>query len=413
MMSAPEKVDIKFEDLKKACASGGASTLVSVTELKPAAGEHASVAPAKFVEGKKSIFAFETRYIDGEAARVVLIDSKQSQLNRAEAAIMQDIRAEHPVMRKLPRIEVTYENDGKPITYTDLELPHRFADGHIRAGEIDGQPATAHEKYRAVRNSTPADLSALLDTAPAAAVFGGWDSLRKKNQLRLRSALVGEIIGVLADQNLSGEEQLSHRGGARVDPLEMGVHLTTDEMEKMVKIQEAELGKKFLKARRDEIVDANKKGKTVSGAGFGLGGIPPKLEALGGVACQKIIRSWVLSFATLRQLRFGKNEEANIAARALLAAFGLSAIARAEQELYLRANCDLVEAEEPQVTLDGRYGNTRPLNHITVELADDLLAQAIDYAQSHHVAHWDGQILTVTGNPVILRGAVAESEDAE
>lgn len=137
------------------------------------------------------------------------------------------------------------------------------------------------------------------------------------------------------------------------------------------------------------------------------------LKRWGGVACQKIIRSWVLSFATLRQLRFGKNEEANIAARALLAALGLSAIARAEQELYLRANCDLVEAEEPQVTLDGRYGNTRPLNHITVETADDLLAQAIDYAQSHHVAHWNGQVLSVTGNPVILRGAVAESEDAE
>ena len=412
MMSAPEKVDIKFEDLKKACASGGASTLVSVTELKPAAGEHASVAPAKFVEGNKSTFAFETRYIDGEAARVVLIDSKQSQLNRAEAAIMQDIRADHSVMRKLPRIEVTYENDGKSITYTDLELPHRFADGHIRAGEIDGQPATAHEKYRAVRNSTPADLSALLDTAPAAAVFGGWDSLRKKNQLRLRSALVGEIIGVLADQNLSGEEQLSRRGGARVDPLEMSVRLSAADMEQLVKSQEGELSDKFVSKRREDIKKA-KKDTALSGSVLGLGGIPPQLEALGGVACQKIIRSWVLSFATLRQLRFGKNEEANIAARALLAALGLSAIARAEQELYLRANCDLVEAEEPQVTLDGRYGNTRPLNHITVETADDLLAQAIDYAQSHHVAHWDGQILTVTGNPVILRGAVAESEDAE
>lgn len=412
MMSAPEKVDIKFEDLKKACASGGASTLVSVTELKPAAGEHASVAPAKFVEGNKSTFAFETRYIDGEAARVVLIDSKQSQLNRAEAAIMQDIRAEHPVMRKLPRIEVTYENDGKSISYTDLELPHRFADGHIRAGKIDGQAATAHEKYRAVRNSTPADLSALLDTAPAAAVFGGWDSLRKKNQLRLRSALVGEIIGVLADQNLSGEAQLSRRGGARVDPLEMSVRLSAADMEQLVKSQEGELSDKFVSKRREDIKKA-KKDTALSGSVLGLGGIPPQLEALGGVACQKIIRSWVLSFATLRQLRFGKNEEANIAARALLAALGLSAIARAEQELYLRANCDLVEAEEPQVTLDGRYGNTRPLNHITVELADDLLAQAIDYAQSHHVAHWDGQILTVTGNPVILRGAVAESEDAE
>ena len=412
MMSAPEKVDIKFEDLKKACASGGASTLVSVTELKPAAGEHASVAPAKFVEGNKSTFAFETRYIDSEAARVVLIDSKQSQLNRAEAAIMQDIRAEHPVMQKLPRIEVTYENDGKSISYTDLELPHRFADGHIRAGKIDGQAATAHEKYRAVRNSTPADLSALLDTAPAAAVFGGWDSLRKKNQLRLRSALVGEIIGVLADQARSGEAQLSRRGGARVDPLEMSVRLSAADMEQLVKSQEGELSDKFVSKRREDIKKA-KKDTALSGSVLGLGGIPPQLEALGGVACQKIIRSWVLSFATLRQLRFGKNEEANIAARALLAALGLSAIARAEQELYLRANCDLVEAEEPQVTLDGRYGNTRPLNHITVETADDLLAQAIDYAQSHHVAHWNGQVLSVTGNPVILRGAVAESEDAE
>ena len=315
-------------------------------------------------------------------------------------------------MENLFPIEVTYENDGKSISYTDLELPHRFADGHIRAGKIDGQPATAHEKYRAVRNSTPADLSALLDTAPAAAVFGGWDSLRKKNQLRLRSALVGEIIGVLADQARSGEAQLSRRGGARVDPLEMSVRLSAVDMEQLVKSQEGELSDKFISKRREDIKKA-KKDTALSGSVLGLGGIPPQLEALGGVACQKIIRSWVLSFATLRQLRFGKNEEANIAARALLAAFGLSAIARAEQELYLRANCDLVEAEEPQVTLDGRYGNTRPMNHITVELADDLLAQAIDYAQSHHVAHWDGQILTVTGNPVILRGAVAESEDAE
>lgn len=258
-MSISDKATISFEDLKEACAAGGASTLVSVTELKPAAGEHASVAPAKFVEGSKSVFAFETRYIDGEAARVVLIDSKQSQLNRAEAAIMQDIRADHSVMRKIPRIEVAYENDGNPITYTDLELPHRFADGHIRAGEIDGNPATAHEKYRAVRNSTPANLSALLNTAPAAAIFGGWDSLRKNNQLRLRSALVGEIIGVLADQNLSGEEQLSRRGGARVDPLEMSVRLSAVDMEQLVKSQEGELSDKFVSKRREDIKKAKKR----------------------------------------------------------------------------------------------------------------------------------------------------------
>ena len=135
-MSAPEKVDIKFEDLKKACASGGASTLVSVTELKPAAGEHASVAPAKFVEDSKPVFAFETRFIDGKAARVVLIDSKQSQLNRAEAAIMQDIRANAQPLANIPRIEVSYDagnvyggDEEGTLSFTDLELPHRFADG--------------------------------------------------------------------------------------------------------------------------------------------------------------------------------------------------------------------------------------------------------------------------------------------
>ena len=157
-----------FEDLLKACTSGGASTLVSVTELEPAAGVHASVAPAKFVDGRSSVFAFETRFIDGVAARAVLLDSKQSQLNRAEGAIMQDIRAEHPLLGKIPRILVTY-SDGQE--FSDMELPHRFADGHVRAGTIDGEPTTANEAYRAVRNATPADMSAILNTAPAAAVF--------------------------------------------------------------------------------------------------------------------------------------------------------------------------------------------------------------------------------------------------
>lgn len=168
---------ITFDDLLKACASGGASTLVSVTELEPAAGAHASVAPAKFVDGRTSVFAFETRFIDGRAALVVVLDSKQSQGNRSEIAVVQEIHAGHPLLGKLPRIQVTYSDDQK---FTDMELPHRFADGHIRAGTIDGEPATANEAYRAVRNATPADMSAILKTAPAAAVFGGWDATRKK-----------------------------------------------------------------------------------------------------------------------------------------------------------------------------------------------------------------------------------------
>lgn len=398
---------LNYSDLRNACSPGGASVLTSVTELEAAAGPHASVAPAKFVDRSNSVFAFETRYIDGSPAEVALIDSKQSSLNRGEAAISQDIHAEHPVMSRLPRIEVDY-GEGKVLS--DLDLPHRFADGHIRSGLIDGEPATKDERYRAVRNSTPADASALLNTAPAALLFGGWDSTRKNNQLRLRSALVGEIIGVLANQDATGPQQQSRRGGARVDSLAMSVQLEPAELASLVDAQEDELSPKLVEKLRNEIKKA-KKGTLLSGSNLGLGGIPPQLESLGGVSCSRIIRSWVLSFATLRQLRFGGSQEADIAARALLAALGLATLARAERELYLRANCDLVEASAPVVTLDERHGAKRELEPLTVEAADALLTEAMDAAEQLGVASWNGQVLRVKGNPIVLGGAVEADAD--
>lgn len=101
---------ITLADLLDNLELGGGSVITSITELEPAAGPHASVAPAKFVDGSKSVFAYETRYIvekpegqdeskkeeeskdaekavKGKSQKVVLIDSKQSELNRAEAAI--------------------------------------------------------------------------------------------------------------------------------------------------------------------------------------------------------------------------------------------------------------------------------------------------------------------------------------
>lgn len=400
---------LTYQDLLDAASPGGASILSSVTELLPAAGPHASIAPAKFVDGNQSVFAFETRFIDGQPARVVLVDSKQSSLNRAEQSLTLAIEDENPVVSRLPRIVVDYA-DGPSLS--DLELPHRFADGHIRAGTIDGNPVTADDKYRAVRNSTQHDAQEILNTAPSALVFGGWDSTRKSNQLRLRSALVGEIIGVLADQEVSGEEQLSRRGGARVDPVAASVKLDGHTYTKLVDAQQDELSQKNVEKARAAVKSA-KKGNTISASQLGLGAIPPSLDALGGVSCRRIIRSWVLSFATLRQLRFDSTAEGNAAARALLAAFGLASMARAEQELYLRANCDLVEAAAPVVKLDQRFGKFRELAPITVEAADALLDEAITNAEKLGVANWNGQVLKVTGNPSILGGAVDTEEDVD
>lgn len=398
---------ITLDMLLKACAPGGASVLTSVTELRAAAGEHASVAPAKFVDGNKSVFAFETRYIDGQPANVVVIDSKQSSINRGEQAVSLAIRDGNPILCRIPRMVVDY---GNGMRLSDWDLPHRFADGHLRAGSIDGQPTVRNEKYIAVRNSTMADASAVLNTAPAALLLGGWDSTRKANQLRLRSALVGEIIGVLADQQTSGEAQLSKRGGARVDPVAAAVKLDKVAYENLLSAQESELSPGNLDKNRNAIKKA-KKGELLTASSLGLGAIPPSLESLGGVSCRRVIRSWVLSFATLRQLRFGTSAEANEAARALLAALGLAVLARAEQELYLRANCDLIEASAPEVTLDLRHGDSIALPPLTVEAADSLLEEALIYAEKLGAVQWHGQTLDVIGSPDILGGATDEAED--
>ena len=135
----------------------------------------------------------------GAARQAVIIDSKQSQLNRCEAALHQAISDGHPTLSRLPRVEVRYERDGMPEEYSDLTLPHRVFDGHIRAGTVDGQSVTGLAAYRGVRNSTPANARALLDVSPVSLGSGSWDSSRAARQGRWRSALVGEIVGFCAD----------------------------------------------------------------------------------------------------------------------------------------------------------------------------------------------------------------------
>lgn len=401
---------ITLADLIENVKLGGGSVITSITELEPAAGPHASVAPAKFVDGSKSVFAYENRYIEDDAQEVVLIDSKQSELNRAEAAIEQGRQYGDEAVVKIPRAVVTYKTENGPVEYTDMELSHRIFDGHFRAGRVDGKPITENDQYRALRNCTPADMSALLNTAPAALLFGAWDSTRKSNQVRLRSALVGEIIGVLADQEPGAEHRQARRGGARVDAVAASVQLTPKDMESLVNDQEAELSAKNVAARRKEAKIA-KADARISASTLGLGSIPPVLEETGAVACRRIIRSWVLSLATLRQLRFGQDEEKNIAARALLAALGLNAIARAERELYIRANCDLIESAAPVVTLDQRFGRKKEFAPLTVKQTDQLLLEAIEKAKEVGVAEWDGQTFNVEGNSAIIANATAE--DAE
>jgi CRISPR-associated protein Csb1 len=402
--------DITLELLLEASSPGGASCLTSVTELEPAAGPHASVAPAKFSvteRGNSSgAYAYERRYLDGQSEQAVIVDSKQSQLNRAEAALVLAIEGEHPTLSRMPRVVVRYDRDGSPEVYSDLSLPHRVFDGHIRAGTVDGKPVTQDARYRAIRNASPADARALLDASPVSLMFGAWDSSRATRQGRWRSALVGEIVGFCADSSPAV------RGGARVDPVGMQIQLGEKDLTALAEAQRGELSANTFEKAIKEASKA-KGGKRVSVSMLGLGGIPPTLDALSGVACHRIIRSHVLSFATLRQIRFGAGADGDAACRALLAALALNALARSDAELFLRANCDLREKSAVVVEIDRRGGERVALSGLSIEAADELLAATLRHAEQTAKVRWEGVVLQVEGNPAIVAGAVAEEAEGE
>jgi CRISPR-associated protein Csb1 len=395
---------LTFDTLLEACRPGGPSCYTSRTELEPAGGPQASVAPAKFAgpRGTEGVYAYERRFVDGVERQAVLIDSKQSQLNRAEAALVQAIDEGDTLIARVPRIEVVYERDGNEECYSDLQLPHRAFDGHIRAGTIDGVPVTDDPTYRALRDASPANARPLLEASPATLIFGGWDASRAARQGRWRSLLVGEVIGICADGEVP-----TKKGGARVDPVGMSVVLPGKVLKALADAQHSELSARNYAKLVKEAKDTK---DGISASGLGLGGIPPSLTALAGVACERIIRSHVFSFAALRQLRFGAGPDGDVACRALLAALALDALARSDAELSLRANCDLLESGPSSVTLDRRHGSRDELEALSIEEADALLAAALSRAEELTDVSWHGVKLVALGNPDIVAGVVDDEE---
>lgn len=314
-----------YQQLAAACQAGGASTLSVATELAPAGGPHAAIAPAHRPGRGPSAIAHEIRLIDGEPTPTVVIDDNQSQIQRVETAILQAIRDQHPILSRVPHLQVSYE--GGRSVYTDLELPQRIFDGHFLTGSIDAHPAIAHPAYRAAREATPDNARALLELSPGSLIFGAIDAARSTGQSRFRGVLSGEIIGVLVE-------------GAPTD----------------------------------------------SRAGADT------------VCCSRILRTQVLSFAALRQLRFDCGPAGDEACRALLGAYALAGLARSNAELSIRANCDLVETGPTTLKLDARDGEFVELAALSIEQADELLERALVEAYREADITWRGQVLPVTGN---------------
>lgn len=342
---------LSYSQLVAACEPGGATALSLVTQLVAAGGPHAGLAPARIADRNSAAFGYETRLIDGQPATTVIIDEKQSQLNRVQAAILQSIRDEDPLLSRVPRVQVSYGR----LSYTDLELPQRIFDGQIVAGTVGGSPVTAHPTYRAAQDCSAADARALLELSPTSLVFGAWDSTRRTRPGRYRSALAGEIIGVLSDPH-----------GCSREPNE--------------------------------------------DAAIGVA-LPTRPEP-GAVSCRRIIRTQVLNFAVLRQLRFDTGPAGDAACRALLAAYVFAGLARSNAELTIRADCDIVEAGPTAVKLDARNGDFVALDAPSVQETDAVLERALEAAEREADIYWQGQVFEVIGDPA-ARAAVGGEQPGD
>jgi CRISPR-associated protein Csb1 len=380
---------MELETLYDHLERGGAATLDHPAVYEVAAG--GIVAPARYAGRNGSEFVFETRFVDGEFRRTVLIDSKQSQANRAEDGLLTARRA-GAAASQIPVIEVRYE--GREPLY-DLGLPHRAFDAHVRFSSQEGTPVIRRDWYRALRDSTHADLSPVFVTSPATLAFGGWDSSRRTRQLRLRGLFVSELFGVVDER----ENRLSRRSGARLDPLGQDFYVSPDELWVLLDRQRDQLSPKLV-AKVEKEIDAarNKHQERVSASELNLGGIPPSTEAPFGVSVPEVRRARTLSLAGLRRLRFGGALEEDVAARGALLAMLLLGIAYADAEPDLRAYCD-VSAPSARTRLDGREVEL----DLSIPTCERFLASAIERLSER--LRWSGQRQCLEGDPAIARGA--------
>jgi len=342
--------------------------------LQPAGGPGDKIFPPTYPPSEKNSpprHVFERRQVGGRDVWCVLIDSVQAQANRMEEALL---RAAQDGRIALPRIEVDFGADGPNSigVISSLDAPHRVFDAILRDSLLEGSAFLKdHQIGQALQKATPRDASAILEVSPSALLFGAWNSTGEGGGLgaKFARAIVSEIIGVdvpveeaPADRR-TGEIEVrssARRAAVRIDPL--GVL-------RSVKVFKGEGGWTL-----DE-KSAGKGAKPVRPSEINHGNVLSPVEPV-GVTCAYAEQTVVITLAGLRRLRFGGDGTRDAAARAMIAALGLLALAEQDRQGYsLRSRCDLVGDGAAPVELVALDGAVTPIT-LSVEYAAALYTEA-------------------------------------
>lgn len=413
---------LTYEDLLEICApvhAGGANALTRTDQLVPSAGPGTPVNAAKYPaakDGEPSVNNYVTRVVNGEPVRAVTLLSKQAMLNRLEAAIT--AAPDDSALNLIPRIGVTYPKPGAPHEQrllTNLDHPHRSVDSHIIAG-IDpdtNRLASMHPVIKAIRAIAGTNFRPLLESAPTDLLLGLWDSFNKGGgQTRIPSAITGETIGVVADQDI--EKHVPRVAAMRADALGAGLEEIKEEDFRL--ISAAKQGAEDPHATRDAVM-ANKKRpaiakKDAKPSNLGLGSVPSSPvsadSAVDVIAVDTITATWTLSLNALRQQHYGfepaSAEAAETTVRAALLAVALTAQAYRDTDGYLRAGTDLIIESTSNYHVRTSLRPDRVFAIPTIDEAEALLHTAVEALASLGIK-WAGQQLVFTGNPAIRPAA--------
>jgi CRISPR-associated protein Csb1 len=318
---------------------------------------------------------FERRHIGGQQVWCVLLDSVQSQANRMEEALLEAARA---ARLTLPHLLVDFSGAGLNSIgeITSLDAPHRIFDAILRDSLIGMEPLPKSLLGIQLRQATTRDATAILEASPTGLLFGAWNATGEGGGLgaKFARAIVSEIIGVdvpvdeAPAEPRTGEVEMrtaGRRTGSRIDPL--GIL-------RSVEIYKGETGWDTTER------GAGKSAKRLRPSEVNHGNITPSVARL-GVTCAYAEQTAVITLAGLRRLRFGDNADRDAAARSLIAALGLVALAEQDVQGYaLRSRCDLVcdgPAPLEKVAFDG---SVEPLT-LTRESAIALYAEALAKAR--------------------------------
>lgn len=369
-----------------------AAAFRAVTRLEPAGGPADKVFPPTYLGAQ---YHRERRRVGDEEVDTVVLDSVQSQANRMELALL---AARDREELSFPLIVTEFGEELPHIgRITALDAPHRIADAIFRDSLLDGvrfRDSDVGKKFTSVsaQNATP-----LLELCPTALVFGVWDSTGPRGGLgaKFARALVSEIVGFDAVDGV--------RTASRIDPLPIAARVevyVTSTGGWTLEPSEAATGKKGEPERRRP-------------SELNLGNVTPDLARddrrnplPGGVTISHALQTTVLSVAALRRLRFpipsGISGDVDEAARTLLAALGIAAIAYGRREGYdLRSRCLLVPTEHTALELVPGDGTEAERYELPPARAAALLGEAAEAAMRVGLP-WSGDDIVLRPEPKLV-----------